>query len=108
MEDNVDPLDVDDIMDFVLNKLNAKNSFDVKTDFIGKIPQMIEDGKLGEELWAKTSESIAAGSRIYSFRVDHISNKCSHIVNGLHRTNIEDDFDGDEEDKENQQPNHQK
>ena len=55
-----------------------------------------------EESWAKTSEVIAAGSRIYGFRVDNVNKKAHNLINGFHRTNTEflNEDDQDAKDQE--------
>lgn len=81
-----DEYDLDDTLYFAMNKLNAANAFDVNADFIKSIPNLLKEGHK-EESWAKTSEGIAAGSKIYGFRVDNINKKVHNVLNGFHRTN---------------------
>jgi len=88
MGDQLEMDDLDDILFFAVNKLNVKNAFDVNADFIKTIPEMLKEGGQ-EESWAKTSEVIAAGSRIYGFRVDNVNKKVHNLLNGFHRTKSE-------------------
>lgn len=102
--------DLDDILFFAVNKLNVKNAFDVSADFIKTIPDLIKDGGQ-EESWAKTSEVIAAGSKIYGFRVDNINKNVHSLLNGFHRTNTElldQEEEAKEEEMEEEDRNKQK
>ena len=96
--------DLDDILDFASNKLNVKNAFDVNAEFIKNIPSMLEDGK-HEESWTKTSEIIAAGSKIYSWRVENIYKKVYNVLNGFHRTAGEQNENNENEENENKLDN---
>ena len=92
--------DLDDILNFAINKLNIKNAFDINAEFIKDIPKMLEDDK-HEESWTRTSEIIAAGSKIYGLRVDNVYKSTQNLLNGFHRTagepNNNDDSDGGEQ-----------
>lgn len=57
------------------NKINAKNAFDVKTDFFCTISKYLEKSqkkqkRVDESSWLRASASLDASAKIYGFRVD--------------------------------------
>jgi len=82
------------------NKINAKNAFDVDTDFIQSLSRVIEQVnanpsekataaaggiKGGEGLWLKASAGLDASAKIYGFRVDMVHQETYKVLGGLHR-----------------------
>jgi hypothetical protein len=57
------------------NKINAKNAFDVNTDFVSTISKWLEKSykkskRSDESSWLRASASLDASAKIYGFRVD--------------------------------------
>jgi len=84
MAENNKDEELEDILLFAASKLNMHNSFDINANFIKDIAQ--RHNNEDEEGWVRTSESIAAASKIYGLRVDHVNNKVYRVLNWFHRT----------------------
>ena len=73
------------------NKINAKNAFDVDTDFVDGICKMLEkQNKLEsyqakESSWLKASASLDASAKIYGFRVDQVHIETYQMLGCLSR-----------------------
>jgi hypothetical protein len=53
------------------NKINAKNAFDIDTDFVKTISGLLEKSHRDKESsWLRASASLDASAKIYGFRVD--------------------------------------
>lgn len=52
------------------NKISSKNAFDLDTDYVSKISDLIADRVDSELSWLRASASLDASAKIYSYRVD--------------------------------------
>ncbi len=59
------------------NKVNAKNAFDLDTDFVPNISLLVGEAingsgtnKPNESSWLRASASLDASAKIFGFRVD--------------------------------------
>lgn len=70
------------------NKVNAKNAFDLDTDFVQNISQLLGDNngrRDNESSWLRASASLDASAKIYGFRVDQVHQETYKVLGGLHR-----------------------
>ena len=68
------------------NKINAKNCFDVNTDFVTQISKQLEKSQRDKESsWLRASASLDASAKIYGFRVDMVHTETYKVLGGLHR-----------------------
>ena len=69
------------------NKVNAKNAFDLDTDFIKHLHKTLIDdrNKSNETSWMRASCSLDASAKIYGFRVDQVHQETYKVLGGLHR-----------------------
>ena len=68
------------------NKINAKNAFDVDTEFVKSISGMLERSQKDKESsWLRASASLDASAKIYGFRVDQVHTETYKVLSGLHR-----------------------
>ena len=72
------------------NKINAKNAFDVNTDFVNTISKYLESShkkskRDAESSWLRASASLDASAKIYGFRVDQVHTETYKVLGGLAR-----------------------
>ena len=68
------------------NKINAKNAFDIDTNFVKSLSKIMSEGVAGNEMtWLKASTQLDASAKIYGFRVDLVHHETYKVLGGLHR-----------------------
>ncbi len=69
------------------NKVNAKNAFDLDTDFVPNISLLVGESqaKHNESSWLRASASLDASAKIFGFRVDQVHQETYKVLSGLHR-----------------------
>ncbi len=76
-------------------KVNAKNAFDLPTEFTDVIPAFVR--KSAENGWIEVSQGLDASAKIYGYRVDALHSDTYKIRGGLYRNmkeNEKEDEDG--------------
>ena len=66
-----------------LQKINAKNAFDINVGFIESITNML--GRNEESAWQRASASLDATAKIYGYRVDSVHTETFKFLGGLNR-----------------------
>ena len=68
------------------NKINAKNAFDVDTEFVESISALLKKSKSSkEDKWLRASASLDASAKIYGFRVDMVHTETYKVLLGRSR-----------------------
>lgn len=71
------------------NKVNAKNAFEVDTDYLPNLSKLLSETHTGkrdnESSWLRASASLDASAKIYGFRVDQVHQETYKVLGGLHR-----------------------
>ncbi len=79
---------------FIIQKINAKNAFDVNVGFIESITNMISKNE--ESSWQKASASLDATAKIYGFRVDSVHSETYKFLGGLNRNKKDSNLKNDD------------
>ena len=83
------------LKNFLFQKINAKNAFDIDVDFIESVSNIINKNE--EAAWQKASASLDVSAKVYGYRVDSVHSETFKFLGGLNRNNK------DEEEKEGPQ-----
>jgi len=72
------------------NKINARNAFDIDTDFVSTISKFLErtqkrSKRADESSWLRASASLDASAKIYGFRVDQVHTETYKVLGALSR-----------------------
>lgn len=85
-------------------KVNAKNAFDLPTEFTDVIPAFVR--RSAENGWIEVSQGLDASAKIYGYRVDALHSDTYKIRGGLYRNMKENE--NQEEDSKNEDANKKK
>jgi condensin complex subunit 2 len=74
------------------NKINSKNAFDVNSDFLEHLPNIIDTNDCAQ--WSKYSTTLEAASKIWGYRVESLHTDMFKFLGGLHRTEHKEEEEG--------------
>lgn len=95
---------VRDIELIILQKINAKNAFDVNVAFLENLPNLLDKNE--ESSWQKASASLDASAKIYGYRVDSVHSETFKFLGGLSRAEAKEGDEDAEGKKERRDKTH--